>query len=102
MKRRYDSLCSLLGQGLNVHLSDNALVRDILELGEPLPKDQRLAPQFKNKSERVQAMAAADKCLTQLRGRQRAKRAALCQAATYDWGEWWHWPRVNLLYFYFV
>jgi len=36
-KRQYDAICQVLLSGMNRHLIDNTLVRDILELGAPKP-----------------------------------------------------------------
>lgn len=38
-KRQYDAFCSVLGPGLNVHLSENMLLRDVFELGAPLKRE---------------------------------------------------------------
>jgi len=36
-KRQYDAICQVLGSGMNRHLQENPLVRQILELGSPRP-----------------------------------------------------------------
>jgi hypothetical protein len=36
-KRQYDAMCQVLGSGMNRHLLENVLVRQILELGSPRP-----------------------------------------------------------------
>ena len=41
MKRYYDTFCSVLGSGMNLHLSQNPMLRDIFELG-PVLLDQVL------------------------------------------------------------
>lgn len=38
-KRQYDIFCQILGSGLNLHLSENDLLRDIFELGAPLSQE---------------------------------------------------------------
>ncbi|KAF6207462.1 hypothetical protein GE061_015908 [Apolygus lucorum] len=35
-KKQYDTFCQVLGSGMNLHLSENVLLRDILELGEKM------------------------------------------------------------------
>lgn len=36
-KKQYDAICQVVGAGINRHLIDNTLVRNILELGAPKP-----------------------------------------------------------------
>lgn len=72
-KRQYDALCLVLGSGMNLHLTENDLVRDIFELGSPLSgldgsvKLSKFARHMEN--------LAADKARTKSRGRMRDKRA---------------------------
>lgn len=35
-KKQYDAFCAVLGSGVNLHLAENELVRDVLELGPRL------------------------------------------------------------------
>lgn len=35
-RKQYDAMCHILGPGLNTHLSENELLRDIFELGDKL------------------------------------------------------------------
>jgi len=36
-KRQYDAICKMLGSGINRHLVENSLIRNVLELGAPKP-----------------------------------------------------------------
>lgn len=71
-KRQYDMLCHLLGSGMNVHLMENDLVRDIFGLGSPIP--QGLPIQKDSKTVRHQYNAAAFKARTKARAKFRDKR----------------------------
>lgn len=35
-RKQYDSLCYILGPGINIHLSENDLLRDIFQLGSKI------------------------------------------------------------------
>ncbi|UYV80661.1 IFRD1 [Cordylochernes scorpioides] len=92
-KRQYDSLCQLLGSGMNFHLtvsrvqtflsssSDvsffqvNELLRDIFELGPPLPTKPSIMMPKVSKMQRHIANMAACKARTKSRQRLRDKRA---------------------------
>lgn len=37
---QYDSLCNILGPGINAHLTENDLLRDIFELLDPPPTNE--------------------------------------------------------------
>lgn len=39
-KRQYEAFCNVLGSGMNLHLKQNDLLRDVFELGTPLPIDE--------------------------------------------------------------
>lgn len=71
-KRQYDALCMALGPGMNTHLQENELVRDIFSLGAPLlggpvAKISRAERHFYN--------AAAAKIRTRIRAKSRDKRS---------------------------
>ncbi|XP_018321148.1 interferon-related developmental regulator 1 [Agrilus planipennis] len=73
-RKQYDALCYVLGPGLNIHLAENELLREIFELGDriivgevPLKKS--------NKLERHLMNAAAFKARTISRAKNRDKRS---------------------------
>ncbi|XP_045474111.1 interferon-related developmental regulator 2 [Harmonia axyridis] len=35
-RKQYDTLCTILGPGINIHLADNYFLRDLFEISEPL------------------------------------------------------------------
>ena len=72
-KRQYDSLCFVLGSGMNLHLSENDLIRDIFELGSPIAELDGSVKM--SKFARHMGNLAADKARTKSRGRMRDKRA---------------------------
>lgn len=72
-KRQYDSLCHLLGTGMNVHLQENDLLRDIFGLGAPIPVGA-LPPQKVSRFDRHMYNAAAFKARTKARSKNRDKR----------------------------
>lgn len=73
-KRQYDAFCQLLGSGMNFHLMENELLRDIFELGAPLSFEGHL-PSKSSKFERRIANVAASKARTKSRNKMRDKRA---------------------------
>jgi len=72
-KRQYDSLCHVLGTGMNVHLTENELIRDIFSLGAPIPRG--LPINKASKIERHMYNAAAFKARTLARAKNRDKRS---------------------------
>ncbi|CAH1782610.1 unnamed protein product [Owenia fusiformis] len=73
-KKQYDMFCSALGTGMNLHLQENDLVRDVFGLGAPIP--QGAAPVSKSsKIERTLYNAAAFKARTKTRLKNRDKRS---------------------------
>jgi len=77
-KMQYDWLCKVLGTGLNLHLAENLMVREIFELGNPLPSITGLELSNKpSKTERNAANQLAFKWRTQTRGKNRDKRVAI-------------------------
>lgn len=72
-KRQYDSLCNVLGSGMNLHLQENELVRDIFELGSVLPSSGQPRPRA-SKHERHMYNTATFKARTQARAKVRDKR----------------------------
>jgi len=72
-KRQYDAFCHVLGSGMNLHLSENDLLRDIFGLGAPLSAETGV--QRISKFERHMGNLAASKARTRVRGKLRDKRA---------------------------
>lgn len=75
-KKQYDAFCQVLGSGLNLHLRENDLLRDILELGEKISpvnitsaKQTKLARHLMN--------AANFKARSISRAKNRDKRSAV-------------------------
>uniref|UniRef100_A0A0A9XFE8 Interferon-related developmental regulator 1 n=1 Tax=Lygus hesperus TaxID=30085 RepID=A0A0A9XFE8_LYGHE len=74
-KKQYDTFCQVLGSGMNLHLSENVLLRDILELGEKMSptatamKQSKLARHLMN--------AANFKARSISRAKNRDKRSAV-------------------------
>ncbi|XP_051161811.1 interferon-related developmental regulator 2 [Leptopilina boulardi] len=73
-RTQYNACCRLLGPGINIHLSENQLLREIFHLGNrvlPLPTTQKTT-----KLEKTLMNAAAFKARTILRSKNRDKRSA--------------------------
>ena len=56
MKKQYDQLCKVLGSGMNLHLTENELIRSIFGLGSPLPALDMHASSRPSKNERVRSL----------------------------------------------
>ena len=56
MKKQYDQLCKVLGSGMNLHLTENELIRSIFGLGSPLPALDMHASSRPSKNERVRPL----------------------------------------------
>ncbi|XP_015795603.1 interferon-related developmental regulator 1 [Tetranychus urticae] len=71
-RRQYDAFCHVLGSGMNLHLKENDLLRDVFELGPPLPIDEPVQKisKFQRKMENI----ASFKARTKSRGKQRDKK----------------------------
>lgn len=74
-KWQYESLCHTLGSGMNVHLQENELLRDIFQLGAPIPA-MAAATGRVSKFERQMYNIAAFKARTKARAKFRDKRVA--------------------------
>lgn len=73
-RKQYDALCTVLGPGINIHLAENELLRDIFELGDRIYTNEVV--QIKQtKMERNMINAAAFKARTISRGKNRDKRS---------------------------
>lgn len=77
MKKQYDSLCKVLASGMNLHLSENELVRGVFDMGAPIPALLGMLSSKQPKHERQQANQLAFKYRTQTRGKHRDKRSAV-------------------------
>nr|XP_042906060.1 interferon-related developmental regulator 1 isoform X2 [Parasteatoda tepidariorum] len=71
-KRRYDAFCQVLGSGMNLHLKQNELLREIFDLGAPLIDDK---PSRTSKLHRHTAHIANFKARTICRGKERDNKA---------------------------
>lgn len=73
LKRMYDSLCCILGSGINVHLTQNGLLRDMFAMGSAVVEANGTAKV--SKFERHMENMASSKARTKVRGKLRDKRA---------------------------
>ncbi|XP_028418669.1 interferon-related developmental regulator 1-like [Dendronephthya gigantea] len=71
-RRQYASFKELLGPGINLHLKENPLLRDIFELGQPVKLDTNGKA---SKNRRKLYNNAASKARTISRGKHRDKRS---------------------------
>lgn len=74
---QYQWFCKQLGSGMNVHLNSNYMLREIFELGAPLPILDGSATNKPSKEERNAANQLARKIRTGIRGKNRDKRSAV-------------------------
>ncbi|KAL1117869.1 hypothetical protein AAG570_004182, partial [Ranatra chinensis] len=75
-KKQYDAFCQVLGSGMNLHLTENDFLREILELGEKI-SPLNLSNSKKSKQERHMANAANFKARSISRAKNRDKRSAI-------------------------
>lgn len=73
-RTQYNACCRLLGPGINIHLAENQLLREIFHLGNKVAPVQ--TAQKTSKLERMLMNAAAFKARTILRNKNRDKRSA--------------------------
>ncbi|KAI4460445.1 interferon-related developmental regulator [Holotrichia oblita] len=73
-RKQYDALCCILGPGINIHLSENDLLRDIFQLGTKILIND-ISIQRQTKLERHLVNAAAFKARTISRSKNRDKRS---------------------------
>nr|CAG4646469.1 EOG090X0ARF [Macrothrix elegans] len=76
-KHQYDSFCQLLGSGMNLHLAQNELLREVFGLGNPLLDDGTAGLGRVKKVERHHLNMAAFKARSLARGKNRDKRTAV-------------------------
>ncbi|KAL7299468.1 hypothetical protein TKK_0007708 [Trichogramma kaykai] len=76
VRARYNAFCRLLGPGINIHLAENQVLRDVFDLGnkiiEPIEDKTLKAP----KLQKTLANAAAFKARTKYRNKCRSERLA--------------------------
>ncbi|XP_075230443.1 interferon-related developmental regulator 1 isoform X1 [Lycorma delicatula] len=75
-KKQYDAFCQILGPGMNLHLTENDLLRDILELGEKI-SPMNISVNKQSKLERHLMNAANFKARSISRAKNRDKRIAV-------------------------
>jgi len=73
-KTQYDWFSKVLASGTNHHLSSNYMLREVFELGAPLPVFATPVGSRMTKTQRHAANALAFKARTQSRGKKRDKR----------------------------
>jgi len=76
-KMQYDWFCKPLGSGMNLHLNCNHMLREVFELGTPLPAFDASTSQRPSKTERNAANQLAFKARTVSRNKNRDKRSAV-------------------------
>lgn len=74
---QYQWFCKILGPGINLHLAANHMLREIFELGSPLPTLDGSCSDKPSKEERHAANQLARKIRTGIRGKNRDKRSAV-------------------------
>ncbi|CAB0042123.1 unnamed protein product [Trichogramma brassicae] len=76
VRARYNAFCRLLGPGINIHLAENQVLRDVFDLGnkiiEPIEDKTMKVP----KLQKTLANAAAFKARTKYRNKCRSERSA--------------------------
>lgn len=75
-RKQYDSLCQALGSGVNQHLQDNIVVREVFGLGPAIPSSS-MPSQKASKWERSHYNAAVFKARTKARSKHRDKRSTV-------------------------
>lgn len=73
---QYNSICTLLGSGMNIHLLENDFIRDIFQMGEKIDASQVTLKKL-SKNEKRAIQAASFKARTISRGKNRDKRSAV-------------------------
>jgi len=76
-KVQYDWFCKVIGSGMNLHLNSNYMLREVFELGAPLPAFDAATSSRPSKTERNAANQLAFKARTQSRNKNRDKRSAI-------------------------
>ncbi|KAK3850617.1 hypothetical protein Pcinc_042687 [Petrolisthes cinctipes] len=82
LKIQYDSLCKVLNEGLNTHMTYNVGVRDVFSLGPPpMQLTPSAAALTKRQHKKINRESPASKARQMTRNKNRDNRAA---AKTYD------------------
>lgn len=76
LNHQYNTICNALGSGMNFHLYENDLMRDVFGMGERLDSTQISSIKL-SKTEKKAIQAASFKARTLTRGRNRDKRSAV-------------------------
>jgi hypothetical protein len=76
-KLQYEWFAKVLGSGMNLHLSNNFVLREVFELGAPLPAFDPNSSTKLSKSVRNAANQLAFKLRTQSRNKNRDKRSSV-------------------------
>lgn len=76
LNHQYNTICNALGSGMNFHLYENDLMRDVFGMGERLDSTQISSVKL-SKTEKKAIQAASFKARTLTRGRNRDKRSAV-------------------------
>lgn len=76
LHHQYNSICNALGSGMNYHLFENDLLRDVFQMGVRLDATQISMTKL-TKSEKRAIQAASFKARTLTRGKNRDKRSAV-------------------------
>lgn len=71
-KRQYDSICAVLSSGMNLHLTENDLLRDIFGLGAAVSETNGAGriSKFERRMENIAAQKARTKNLSKLRDKR--------------------------------
>jgi hypothetical protein len=77
MKIQYDQICQVLNLGMNLHLVENELLREIFDLGEVLPALSRFEDFRAEKNETRRKNLQNFKIRSQKRGNNRDKKSAV-------------------------
>lgn len=74
---QYQKMCDVIGPGITTHLTENELVRDILQLGPRIMNPNNVSVQKQTKLERHLINAAAFKARTLTLKKNRDKRTTI-------------------------
>jgi len=77
-RKRYDTFCNILGPGMNAHLSENDLLREIFQIEGPalqLQETASLKHEANERKHKRMVNAANDKARSIARGKHRDKRS---------------------------
>merc|ERR1712107_425825 len=89
--------CKILGPGINLHLAANHMLREIFELGNPLPTMDGSCSDKPSKEERHAANQLARKIRTGIRGKNRDKRSAVVETDSFAVIIFQHYPKNEIV-----